>query len=57
MSSQENRNEHTALLAKRVQDKPAEQARPLADEIEEEMRDQDIPVETGIRRGADKRSK
>ncbi len=57
MANNDNQAGGPGKTAERPLKKGADQAKPLAEEVEEAMVDQDIPVETGIRPGTDKRPK
>ena len=55
MANNDNTSGRDGKTAERPPKKGTDQGRPLAEEVEKEMLDQDIPVETGIRPGTDKR--
>ena len=57
MANNDNNPRRDGKTAERPPKKGTDQGKPLAEEVEEEMRNQDIPVETGIRPGTDKRSR
>lgn len=57
MANNDNNPRRDGKTAERPLKKGTDQGKPLAEEVEEEMRNQDIPVETGIRPGTDKRSR
>jgi hypothetical protein len=57
LANNDNQPGGPGKTAERPPKKGTDQGRPLVEEVEEAMVDQDIPVETGIRPSTDKRPK
>jgi len=57
MANNDNQPGRPGKTGERPPKKGIDQGKPLAEEVEEEMLDEDIPVETGIRPGTGKRPK